>query len=294
MTNHTRNNTVHAQFKQYKHINISLCVLAQICVVIVMAPVYAQQAPLSISPLSMPAPTKPFVKPAAKPTPPPMPPIRPSELRIPADGQVQPENVSPPPSNNAVVARASPSQRLPQTEKEAVAFLNAYFNGFSVLSGNFIQFGADGRRVEGQFELHKPGRLRFDYNPPSPLEIIADGQSVAIRDKRLNTQDIYNLSQTPLKFLLNARVDLARETRILNVSPSEEMLKVSLEDKSTLGGTSQITLFYDAKTQNLSRWEVIDPQGLETSVAIYNLNKTRVPDPSRFRINQERILEDRR
>jgi outer membrane lipoprotein-sorting protein len=136
--------------------------------------------------------------------------------------------------------------------------------------------------------------LRFDYNPPSPLEIIADGQSVAIRDKRLNTQDIYNLSQTPLKFLLNARVDLARETRILNVSPSEEMLKVSLEDKSTLGGTSQITLFYDAKTQNLSRWEVIDPQGLETSVAIYNLNKTRVPDPSRFRINQERILEDRR
>ncbi len=44
--------------------------------------------------------------------------------------------------------------------------------------------------------MQKPGKVRFDYNPPNPIEMIADGQSVVVRDRKLATQDLYPLSQT--------------------------------------------------------------------------------------------------
>lgn len=296
--------------------------MALLIMMVVPIAVFAQQPPLTISPQGGALANKPVndqTKPAAsakpktdakpkvdtKPKPQkqkayPLPPIRPAELNAEAGlSRTSTQDVSKQETSKEVAPSSSPLpnrslQSAPKTNDEAAAFLNAYFNSFAVMSGDFIQFGADGRRVEGRFELHKPGRLRFDYNPPSPLEIIADGQSVAIRDKRLNTQDLYPLSQTPLKFLLKQRIDLMKETRILKVSSSADEFRTTIEDKATLGGTSQITLFYDMKARQLTRWEVVDPQGLETSVAIYNLNMMKVPAPSRFKINQERILEDRR
>ena len=82
------------------------------------------------------------------------------------------------------------------------------------MSGNFVQIGADGRRASGNFYLQKPGKVRFEYDPPSPIDIIADGSSVVVRDRRLATQDLYPLSQTPLRFLLADRIDLLRDTNV--------------------------------------------------------------------------------
>ena len=95
-------------------------------------------------------------------------------------------------------------------EDELLAQANAYFNGITTLTGSFIQIGADGRRIGGKLTLAKPGRLRFDYDQPSPLEVVADGTSVAVKDRKLGTQDLYFISQTPLKFLLRDKIDLAQ------------------------------------------------------------------------------------
>lgn len=178
--------------------------------------------------------------------------------------------------------------------RSAVERVNAHFNSFGALAGDFTQTGQDGRRVSGKIYLQKPGRLRFDYAPPSRLEIIADGTSVAIRDRKLNTQDIYPLGQTPLKFLLNERIDLSRDTRVTNVSNQPDMISITVEDKSTLGGTSQITIDYDPRTDRLKQWAVVDPQGVRTVVSLANLDLAARPNPALFRINFERFLEDRR
>ena len=82
------------------------------------------------------------------------------------------------------------------------------------MSGKFVQIGADGRRASGHFYMQKPGKVRFEYDPPSPIDIIADGSSVVVRDRRLATQDLYPLSQTPLRFLLADRIDLMRDTHV--------------------------------------------------------------------------------
>lgn len=171
--------------------------------------------------------------------------------------------------------------------------MNAYFNSFSVLSGDFVQRGADGRQVSGKLYLQKPGKLRFDYAAPSRLEIIADGTSLAIRDRKLNTQDLLSLSQTPLKFLLRDRVDLARDMKLLRVTSGPDLIRVVVEDSSTVGGTSRITLDYDRSSDRLRQWMVLDPQGGITTVQLANLDKTSQPSPALFRINYERILDPR-
>ncbi|KQQ44551.1 hypothetical protein ASF58_20410 [Methylobacterium sp. Leaf125] len=169
-----------------------------------------------------------------------------------------------------------------------IAQANAYFNGMTTLTGNFVQVGPDGRRIGGKLTLAKPGRLRFDYDQPSPLEIVADGTSVAVKDRKLGTQDLYFISQTPLKFLLREKIDLARDLSVTDVANDPGGLRISLEDRSTLGGTSRIQLFFDPEVKTLSQWRITDPQGYQTTVQLANLQKGRPVEGSLFFINYGR------
>eukprot|EP01037_Dinobryon_pediforme_P014120 gene14120-14239_t len=129
--------------------------------------------------------------------------------------------------------------------REVVAKANAYFNAQTAFSAEFVQLTTDGHRAEGELYVQKPGRMRFDYAAPATLQILADGTSVAVRDKKLNTQDLYFISQTPLKFLLSGTIDLAKDTKVLEVQSDADNVAILIEDKATLGGTSRIKLIFD-------------------------------------------------
>lgn len=167
---------------------------------------------------------------------------------------------------------------------------NAYLNGATSIVADFVQVAQDGRRSEGKLYVQRPGRLRFEYAQPATLEIVADGTSVSIKDRKLATQDMYFLSQTPLKFLLKDRIDLRKDVKILDVVSDRKDAIVSIEDKATFGGTSRIKLVFDPKTFALRQWQVTDPQGYETLVTLFNIDLTQTPDPSLFKISNERLL----
>lgn len=226
---------------------------------------------------------------AAKPRATPLPPVRPEGLGLSSDAATPVQTVANEPPRAAAQTRpARPS--APLSQSEAVEKLNAYFNSFTSLQGDFIQFSADGRRFEGKLYIQRPGKMRFDYRPPVTMEVIADGTSVAIRDKKLATQDLYSIGQTPLKFLVKERMDLAKDSYVTGASTKGDILSVKIEDRSTLGGTSKITINYDLTANELRQWVVIDPQGYETSVSLYNLDTQRRADPKNFVINYERVL----
>ncbi|WP_043748672.1 outer-membrane lipoprotein carrier protein LolA [Methylobacterium nodulans] len=229
----------------------------------------------------------------------PLPPRRPATL-----GNAKPPAEAAEPASAA--AAAPPQQVAAVTTPVAVDAgnptavierANAYFNGVSTLTGNFVQIGADGRKIGGKLYLAKPGRLRFDYDQPSPLEVVADGTSVAVRDRKLATQDLYFISQTPLKFLLRDRIDLARDLTVTDVSADPGGVRISLEDRSTLGGTSRIVLLFDEAMKSLSQWRITDPQGYQTTVLLSNLQRGRPIDGMMFVINygraEDKELEQR-
>lgn len=188
----------------------------------------------------------------------------------------------------AVGAPTAASSMLDAEPGAVLAQANAYFNGMTTLSGNFVQIAADGRRIGGKLTLAKPGRLRFDYDQPSPMEVVADGTSVAVKDRKLKTQDLYFISQTPLKFLLRDKIDLARDLTVSDIANDPGGIRISLEDRATLGGTSKIQLFFDAEVKTLSQWRITDPQGYQTTVQLSNLQKGKAIDGSQFFINYGR------
>ena len=125
--------------------------------------------------------------------------------------------------------------------------VSAYLSSVQTLVGNFVQVGPDGGRTEGTFYIQKPGKVRFEYNAPSPIDIVADGSSVIVRDRKLATQDLYPLSQTPLRYLLADRIDLLRDTDVVSITADDTFITVVVEEKTVVIGTSRLTMMFDAK-----------------------------------------------
>ncbi len=176
-------------------------------------------------------------------------------------------------------------------QRAQVDKVSAYLSNVQQLVGDFVQVGPDGSRVRGEFYMQKPGKIRFEYEPPSRIEIIADGQSVVVRDRKLATQDLYPLSQTPLRFLLSERIDLLRETNVVGVRADDTFVTITIEERQALIGTSRLMMMVGAKDFQLKQWTITDPQGYDTTVAVSNLDNSKRPDPNLFKIDYTRYIQ---
>lgn len=187
------------------------------------------------------------------------------------------------------IAAAAVGPGRAATTDDALAEINAYFNAIETMRGEFVQFGPDGKRTSGRFAIQRPGKVRFFYDRPSTLDIIADGGSVAVRDRHRDTQDIWPLKRTPLRFLVDNTIDLTRDSKVTKVDVQADLISVTIEE-STAFGDGSITLLFDPESKELKQWNVVDSKGRETSVSIYNV-KTDVPvDQDLFKINYRKRI----
>ena len=178
----------------------------------------------------------------------------------------------------------NPNSPFSPDQQVALANITAYFNSFALMEGNFVQIGPNGEQSEGVFFISRPGRIRFHYNPPSRLDVIADGSTVAIKDGRAGTQDLYPLSKTPLRYLLASRIDLTSPTLVNAVTEAPDLVTITIVQKSAFAD-GKLILIFDRKTYELRQWQVVDAQGLTTSVAIFNIIVGKVQDPNLYRIS---------
>ena len=175
---------------------------------------------------------------------------------------------------------------------EALRRANAFFNASPVMTADFVQIGADGKRAEGKLHVQRAGRVRFEYAQPATLEVVSDGAQVLVRDRKLNTQNLYFIDQTPLKFLMKEKIDLEHDAILKDVTIEDSGVTIALEDKVTFGGTSFLKLIFDAKTFKLKQWQITDPQGYETLISLFNIDQKRTPDPALFRIDPKAKAEN--
>lgn len=175
-----------------------------------------------------------------------------------------------------------PSRFTPEQQQVLVA-VSASLNSFRTMEGQFIQFGPHGEQSEGVFFISRPGKIRFHYRPPVKLDVISDGHNVAVRDNRAMTQDFYPLSKTPLRYLLADQIDLTSDRLVSEIREEPDLLAVVIVERSAFVD-GKLTLVFDRKTHDLKQWIVTDAQGLNTSVAIYNVSVGKQPDPGLFKI----------
>lgn len=144
-----------------------------------------------------------------------------------------------------------------------------HFASVKTMMGEFVQFGPRGEQTGGKFFIDRPGKIRFNYEPPSPMRVISDGSSVAIGNQKLKTWDVYPLSKTPLNLLLGESIDLSNKM-VRDVKEEPDLTTIVLGDRNIFGD-STITMMFDPKTYDLRQWTITDAQGKDTSVMIFNV-----------------------
>jgi outer membrane lipoprotein-sorting protein len=178
-------------------------------------------------------------------------------------------------------------QRLYQAysdqEKADLDKISAYLNSIHSLRAEFVQIGPEGGIDQGEVAIQKPGQIRFEYRPPSPVSITATGGSVYVKNVRLNTVDRYDLSDTPLGLLLNDYVDLKTNKAVLGIAEQQGQIIVRART-STNRNNSNITLVFAAPVLELRQWTVKDAQGGNTTVALRNLQTGVTLDPALFTV----------
>lgn len=170
---------------------------------------------------------------------------------------------------------AGPSHAALSSQDMAdLAKVSAYLNSITSMQASFVQVGPNGELDQGVVYAKKPGRLRFEYAPPSPYLIVSDGVTIAVSNSKLRTVDRYPLIENPLNIILNEAIDLTRDQRISRVERGSGTLRVTATEKSgPLKG--EVTLIFAYPATELRQWIITDAQGLQTMIALKN-TKTEV------------------
>ncbi len=156
---------------------------------------------------------------------------------------------------------------------EIIERVDAYFNHLKKVKADFVQFDGNNKGKSGDFYFKRPGKVRFDYDRPSRMKIISNGEYLAVENHDLRTSDRYSLDSTPFKLLLSEQVDLLNDARILSIDKGEDVLILTMEDKSG-ESAGQIRLFFHTDPElKLASWIITDAQGVQTRVDISELQR---------------------
>jgi outer membrane lipoprotein-sorting protein len=149
-----------------------------------------------------------------------------------------------------------------------LADLSQYFNGFRTAEAQFTQINPDGTIATGRLMIQRPGRVRFEYDPPDRNLVLAAAGSVNIFDARGNAgPSVYPLSRTPLNLILSERVDLTRARMVVGHFVDGPTTSVVAQDPDN-PEYGQIRLVFSADPVELRQWVITDDTGRETTVIL--------------------------
>jgi outer membrane lipoprotein-sorting protein len=188
-----------------------------------------------------------------------------------------------------LMTSASAEWSAAQAQGAAAQRIADHFSSVRTMMGEFVQFGPQGEQTGGKFFIERPGKLRFNYEAPSKFRVVSDGKSVVLYNDKLKTADLYSLNQTPLRILLDQRIDLSGD-RVKSIQQDPDLTTIKLADDSVFGDAT-ITMMFDPESYELRQWTITDAQGKDTTVMIFNVEQGVTFDPSVFKIDYNRVNE---
>ncbi|HVY17053.1 MAG TPA: outer membrane lipoprotein carrier protein LolA [Rhodopila sp.] len=157
----------------------------------------------------------------------------------------------------------------PQDQAD-IARVETYLNGLKSLKAHFLQVAPDGGLSEGTAWMERPGRLRFQYDPPSPFLLLASSGVLTFRDASLQQTSNIPLSRTPLGILLAEHVSLSGAVTVTGIQRQPGQLQLTVT-RTASPGDGSLTLIFSDPPLALRQWTVLDAQRRETRVTLYNV-----------------------
>jgi outer membrane lipoprotein-sorting protein len=170
-----------------------------------------------------------------------------------------------------------------RTQASVIADVERYLNRIDTLEARFSQIAPNGGLATGKVYIQRPGRLRFDYDPPSRIRLIAPGDwRLIFYDASIKQVNVIPLRQTPLGILLEREISLDGDVEVVDVQRAGEEVGITLVREGAADQGS-VTLVFGEQPLSLRRWSVVDPQGLVTHVLLDEVEIGGRIDPEVFR-----------
>jgi outer membrane lipoprotein-sorting protein len=186
----------------------------------------------------------------------------------------------------AVPSQMVSAAPLNAKDKADVGRVEAYLNAITTLKSRFIQRASTGNLASGTVYISRPGRMRFEYDPPAPILLVADGLFLVYVDKELEQISHVPISSTPLSILVSENVKLAENHDIAFVERGPGTLAVTLTNKDDPEAGAVRLLFADGPMA-LKQWYIRDPQGVEVRVSLLDIERDLDLDSALFHIDPE-------
>ena len=186
----------------------------------------------------------------------------------------------------------APAQSKRWNEDQAVAAVEQYFRSSETLRASFTQYAPNGARSTGVLSLKRPGRVRFEYDAPSPLLIIADGVWITLADKEMDTVDRYPVSATPLGVILQDDKSLRKETLVTGFYQDADRFELVVRSRDN-PGLGRLSLKLTKNPVMLDGWAVEDAQGLVTEIRLTDIKTGMELAPALFHISDVKKIRDR-
>lgn len=175
--------------------------------------------------------------------------------------------------------------RLPDGDARAVSRVESYLDGIDTMHARFRQTSSNGARAQGEVWIDRPGKLRFEYDDPTPILLVSNGRMLLHYDKELEQTSYVPISETPLWFLVREDIDLSRidDYELAKVERGEAGLRLHIvQDGGAPGEPGSLTLVFADEPLRLKQWTVVDQQGIRTRVALMNPKFGVAVDSDRF------------
>lgn len=192
-----------------------------------------------------------------------------------------------PPAPEAGLAWLDPDTAPGTSEEADTQKAKDYMAAIVSMRADFVQIAPNNNVSAGKLVLERPGKIRFDYDDPSPLLIVGDGKVINLIDYELRQVTKWPIMRTPLRPLVSQDIVYGKDVKITGVARDAAAIGVTMVDpKNERDG--ELRLVFTREPFALSRWEVTDAQGNITIVALANVQTNIAVEKKAFRFDDPR------
>jgi len=174
--------------------------------------------------------------------------------------------------------------KLTSQDNNDLRRIETHLNSIKSMRADFLQVSSTGVVATGKLLMSRPGKIRFEYDPPSPILLIADGVYLRYIDKDLKQVTHLWQEDTPVSVLVKQNIKLSDDITVTALSRGAKTLAVTLT-KSKNPENGSIKMVFTDSPLSLRKWVVLDPQGIKTTITLNKTERSVKIDPKLFEFN---------
>ncbi len=169
---------------------------------------------------------------------------------------------------------------------EDIANVENYLNNLKTLSAQFVQTASNGSSADGRIFIAKPNKIKMDYDEPTSVLIVGNGDYIVYNDKELDQVTNIDYEDIPASLLLTDKVEIdGKNLKVTDFYKDSGTTEMTLEYAK--GSTGPITLVFSNQPFELKQWKIVDPQSIEVSISLYNVQKDEPIADDTFRFSRK-------